>query len=93
MVNSVEGRWVDRDAAILMSLLDTGAHWVEFCNMDIGDINVDEGVIHIRGGKGDKDRWVFFGRRTRRAIRKYLHLWEDLKPTDPLWINDYGERL
>ncbi len=93
MVNSVEGRWADRDAAILMSLLDTGARRAEFCNMDIGDINVDEGVIHIRGGKGDKDRWVFVGRRARRAIRKYLRLRDGYKPTDPLWVNDYGERL
>jgi len=62
----------DRDAAILLCLLDTGARAGEFLAIDLDDINQARGDILIRQGKGHKPRTVFVGKHTKRAIRRYL---------------------
>jgi len=42
----------DRDAAILLCLLDTGARANEFLSVDLEDLNQASGTILIRKGKG-----------------------------------------
>jgi site-specific recombinase XerD len=77
-----------RDAAIIMTLLDTGVRASELCAMKIDDFNIVTGVIHIRHGKGDKARLVFTGRKARKAIRTYLKARRDESPE--LFVNRYG---
>jgi site-specific recombinase XerD len=49
----------DRDIAIILSLLDTGAWVNEFLNFYLEDINQARGDILIRQGKGHKPRTVY----------------------------------
>jgi len=80
----------DRDAAILLSLLDLGTRATEF--LDINLENVDaSGVVTIIHGKGDKSRVVFLGKKSRKAIRRYLRHRTDQNPA--LWIARTGSRL
>jgi site-specific recombinase XerD len=63
----------DRDAAILLCLLDTGARANEFLSINLGDINQARGDILIRQGKGRKPRTVYIGKQSKRALRRYLN--------------------
>jgi integrase/recombinase XerD len=62
----------DRDAAILLCLLDTGARATEFLGVNLEDINQARGDILIRQGKGRKSRTVYIGKKSKRALRRYL---------------------
>jgi integrase/recombinase XerD len=74
----------DRDAAILLCLLDTGARASEFLDIDLEDLNQASGKILIRRGKGSKPREVYLGRRSRHILRKYLKHRTDDSPA--LWV-------
>lgn len=84
----------DRDAAILLCLLDTGVRAGEFLAIDLKDINQAYGDILIRQGKGSKPRTVYIGKRSNRALRRYLKQRYD--NCQALWVTHprYGsERL
>jgi len=74
----------DRDAAILFILLDTGVRASEFLSINLDDVNQAKGEILIRQGKGKKPRYVFFGRQSKRALRKYLSHRRD--EDQALWV-------
>ncbi|MFH2038003.1 MAG: tyrosine-type recombinase/integrase [Chloroflexota bacterium] len=76
----------DRDAAILLCLLDTGARANEFLNIDLDDINQARGDILIRQGKGSKPRQVYLGKQSRRALRKYLKHRKD--KNSAIWVTN-----
>jgi integrase/recombinase XerD len=76
----------DRDAAILICLLDTGARASEFLNIDLKDLNQATGTILIRKGKGSKPRVVYLGKQSRKYLRKYLKYRTDDSPA--LWVPD-----
>jgi integrase len=73
----------DRDAAILLCLLDTGARANEFLSINLEDINQARGDILIRQGKGHKPRTVYVGKQSKRALRRYLKHRQDDYPA--LW--------
>jgi len=74
----------DRDAVILLCLLDTGARASEFLDINLADINQARGDILIRQGKGRKPRTVYIGKQSRRALRRYLKYRRDNSPA--LWV-------
>ena len=74
----------DRDVAILLCLLDTGARAGELLAIDLDDINQARGDILIRQGKGRKPRTVFVGKHSKRAIRRYLKHRKD--SCGALWV-------
>jgi integrase/recombinase XerD len=74
----------DRDAAILLCLLDTGARASELLNIDLEDLNQALGIILIRRGKGGKPRQVYLGKHSRKILRKYLIHRTDNSPA--LWV-------
>lgn len=80
-----------RDKAILLCLLDTGARAAELLSMDLEDLDITAGAILIRQGKGRKPRMVYLGKTTRRAIRAYLARRRDNSPA--FWVTKAGERL
>lgn len=80
----------DRDKAILLTLLDTGARASEFLGIDLEDIN-PTGTINLRHGKGDKSRVVYVGKKSKKAIRRYLKHRED--DSSALWITPANNRL
>jgi site-specific recombinase XerD len=74
----------DRDAAILLCLLDTGARASEFLSINLDDINQARGDILIRQGKGRKPRTVYIGKQSKRALRRYLNHRKD--DSAVLWV-------
>jgi site-specific recombinase XerD len=74
----------DRDAAILLCLLDTGARANEFLSVNLDDINQARGDILIRQGKGRKPRTVYIGKQSKRALRRYLNHRRD--GSTALWV-------
>jgi len=63
-----------RDAAILLTLLDTGIRASELVNLRFRDLNLKNNSFEVRGkGRGGgKKRTVYFGKRTRALLWKYL---------------------
>ncbi|HTS33557.1 MAG TPA: site-specific tyrosine recombinase/integron integrase [Thermoplasmata archaeon] len=61
-----------RDSAIIHVLGFVGLRVSELCHLDIDDIEFERNVLHIRSGKGDKDREVILEDRTRAALDRYL---------------------
>jgi integrase/recombinase XerD len=74
----------DRDAAMLLCLLDTGARAGEFLAMDLEDFDQARGTILIRKGKGSKPRMVYLGKKSRKKLRKYLRHRQKEEPA--LWV-------
>ena len=68
---------------LLMTLYATGARRAEVAHLKISDIDSHRMVIHIRGGKGRKDRDVMLSPKLLETLRVY---WRGLKrkPTD--WL-------
>lgn len=61
-----------RDRAILETLYSTGIRRQELCNLRLGDLDYDRGLVRIEQGKGHKDRYVPIGDRAVQWIEKYL---------------------
>lgn len=89
--NSTRGRTSIRDAAIILSLADTGARANELLSIDRDDLDLITGEIFIRDGKGNKPRHVYLGKKSRLAIRRYLRTRADDHPA--LWLSERNERL
>ena len=66
--NSPKGQ---RDRLILELLYGTGVRVSELVNIKINDINFNNNSIKIRG-KGNKDRYVFYGKYCKEAINNYI---------------------
>lgn len=68
---------------VLISLMyDCGLRRHELLNVQVVDIDFDRKMLHIRQGKGRKDRYVPIGNLTLRGLKKYLRI---EKPTDFLF--------
>lgn len=85
------GFTAERDKAIILTLLDSGARSGELLSINLEDVNLITGDILIRRGKNAKPRTVFIGRLPRRALRAYLKLRRDQSPA--LFVTDEGERM
>lgn len=83
----------ERDRAIMMFLLDSGCRRGEFLALNVRDVNLGTGAVLVRRGKGSKWRTAFIGAKTRRALLRYLRHRRNLADTDPLWVNEEGQRL
>lgn len=61
-----------RDYAILHVLGYAGLRVGELCALQLEDLDFDRNLIHVRSGKGDKDREVLLEEKSRSAIERYL---------------------
>ena len=90
-----EAPLADRDRAILEVLYSCGVRLAEIQELDLGNVNLTQRQILVRG-KGSKERWVVFGQPTEDALRRYL---QESRPnlvsshTTALFLNRYGQRL
>ena len=57
--------------AFLSTVYSCGLRLQEAINLQVGDISKDRMVIHIRNGKGARDRYVLLPRATLAILRKY----------------------
>src|SRR5580658_6263815 len=74
----VHGDFGLRDRAILETLYSTGIRRSELINLKLYDIDVKNGSLMVRRGKGQKDRYVPLGSRAIRWLRRYL---EEIRPS------------
>ena len=66
----------------LATALATGLRLSELCNLRVEDIDAGSMTIHVRNGKGGKQRWVKLGERHLRLLRRY---WQVERPGGP-WL-------
>jgi len=86
-----------RDRAILELLYGSGLRVGELVALDLGDVQLSQRLVRVRG-KGRRERLVPFGRRARRSLERYLPVrarWRGDRPgdSDPLFVNQRGGRL
>jgi site-specific recombinase XerD len=63
-----------RKRAMLLFLLGTGCRVSELTNIRVSDFIVDENLIFIRNGKGNKERYIPMFKEVKAAILHYLKL-------------------
>lgn len=61
-----------RDSAIVHVLAYGGLRVGELCAVELDDLDLDRNLVHVRSGKGDKDREVVLDERARAAVDRYL---------------------
>lgn len=75
----------NRERTIILTLLDSGLRASELCDLTVGDFDSKRRMIHVRCGKGSKERYVVVGNRTTEAIMSYIATRGKLKPNAPLF--------
>lgn len=83
-----------RDRMVICLLYETMVRAEEAVNIKIEDIHFQKpgGTIYIDLGKGQKSRYVSFGKRCSQAIQDYLLTRPDHKPTEYLITNSARSR-
>jgi integrase/recombinase XerC len=85
-----------RDRALLETLYSTGARVSEAVGINLIDLNLSEGLVHLRG-KGRKERVVPIGDVAAQAIRVYRDSLgssaADHQMSAPVFLNHRGGRL
>lgn len=95
---------IARDLAILEVLANTGLRAAECCGLDLSDVDLEEGTVRVRHGKGNKQRILTVkdpdpnerdGGEVCRALQDYLRyrhrVFGDLHQA--LWLTPKGNRL
>jgi site-specific recombinase XerD len=67
--------------AVLMTAYGTGMRISEACTLQTTDIDSQRGVIHVRQGKRDRDRFVMLSPVLLTTLREY---WKLYRPTPPV---------
>lgn len=78
-----------RNAAILELAYGAGLRVSELAALDVGDVDVTVGLVHVRMGKGRKARRVPFGPPAAAAVSAHLAG----RTAGPLFLNPAGRRL
>lgn len=79
LLEAVENR---KHLAILMLVYAAGLRVGEVVRLQPTDVDSDRGMLHIRQGKGRRDRYVPLSQVAREALRRYLRL----NPTSGRWL-------
>jgi integrase/recombinase XerD len=66
---------------LIMAMYAGGLRVAEVRHLEQGDIDSGRGLIHVRHGKGRKDRYVMLSARLLTVLREY---WRCFRPTGPL---------
>lgn len=85
-----------RDRAWMEILYGSGLRLSELLHLNVTDLCLDEELLHIRSGKGDKDRFVPITPEARKATKTYLnpvrsHLANRGEPA--LFVSMLGKRM
>ena len=82
-----------RNLTILLLFLDSGLRVSELVGIELDDVNLSEGHIIIRQGKGRKERIVPVGSIVQKSLWKYINLYRPKPLTDnitKLFLSDNG---
>ena len=61
-----------RDEAMLLFLVDSGVRITELVELNVEDVDLQMGTVIVLRGKGRKERQVYIGVKTRKALSRYL---------------------
>lgn len=90
-----------RNIALILVLLDTGIRNSELCNLRTDDLDLRLGKLSVEG-KGAKQRHVYLGEKTKRALWRYLaeredegflFLTRDKKQMRGIWVRTLIKRI
>ncbi len=70
LLESVDGKYKERDYCILTLFLNCGLRVSELAGISIGDINLDDRILRVLG-KGNKERMVYLNDACVSAIKRY----------------------
>jgi integrase/recombinase XerD len=83
-----------RDRAILELFYSTAIRRAELCHLELSDLNAERRTLHVRKGKGNRDRVVPVGARALAWVERYLR---EVRPrlnldthTQALFLTGYG---
>ena len=82
-----------RDKALILFMVDSGLRRSEVCALNWDDVNMANGLVRVRQGKGKKDRASVVGVATRRALLKYRRTLKDVSDNAPLFQTQTGSRF
>ncbi|MEE9355899.1 MAG: site-specific tyrosine recombinase XerC [Methylococcaceae bacterium] len=92
---SLHGELGIRDRAIIETLYSTGIRRIELINLKLYDIDMINGTLMVREGKGKKDRMLPLGERARLWISHYI---DTVRPElvtgqddNTLFLHEFGE--
>lgn len=86
-----------RDRAILETMYSAGLRVSELVGLNDGDLDLDEGIVRVRG-KGRRERLAPVGSYATRAVTRWLrvrrlHRKEPTGSEAPVFVNKFGHRL
>jgi integrase/recombinase XerC len=87
-----EGVRANRNRALLELAYGGGLRVSELAALDVGDLDLVEGTVRIRRGKGGKERIVPIGPPAIDAVRAWLGP-REVRAGDPVFVSDGGRRL
>jgi site-specific recombinase XerD len=85
-----------RNRALVELVYSAGLRSAEAVGLDLGDVDFEQELVHVRRGKGGKDRVVPLGEEAALWVARYLH---DARPglargaNDALFLSATGKRL
>jgi integrase/recombinase XerD len=84
-----------RDEAIVRLLVESPCRGGDIVGMRVGDVDLRQGVVTVRRGKGGKGRLIGFGPKTAQALDRYLRLRRHhrLASSAEFWLGDRGRTL
>ena len=91
-----EGPLPLRNRALVELVYSAGLRSAEAVGLDLGDVDFEQELVHVRRGKGAKDRVVPLGEEAAQWVARYLH---DARPelargaNDALFLSVTGKRL
>lgn len=80
-----------RDVAMFELFYSSGLRLSELAGLDIGDVDLQQGMVLVRQGKGNKQRLVPVGSKALQALNKWLA--HRHSSTSALFTNQNGGRL
>lgn len=75
---------------VLQTLYYTGMRIGELTELEVGDVDFESNVIHIRNGKGDKERTVPLHKELKKVLLEYVNNWRLNVVSDYLFCTKTG---
>ena len=82
-----------REKAIVLFMVDSGLRKSEVTHLNWGDVNMMNGLVMVKRGKGKKDRSAVVGTTARRALLKYRRTLQNTADDAPLFQTQAGTRF
>jgi len=82
-----------RNKAMILVFLDCGLRLKELISLNVADVNLLARQILVREGKGGKERIVYFGSATEKALLRWIKVRVYAPPFAPFFCTREGRRL